>query len=139
MFIERLLHRVLVVRLGRIEGLQGNDLGYDRILEDPGFIELCDVRLGNPLLLVGATENGGTVLSALVGTLPVQLCGVVSHREKDAKQLAVSDFGRIVRNLDRLRMTGLSVLTSSYCAVLAEPPEYPEVARITPFVCWNTA
>src|SRR5712691_2542934 len=31
------------------------------------------------------------------------------------------------------------VLTSSYSAVLAEPPEYPDVALITPFTCWNTA
>jgi hypothetical protein len=35
-------------------------------------VELCDVRLGNPLLLVVAVEDGGTILSALVRTLPVQ-------------------------------------------------------------------
>src|SRR5258706_12068965 len=31
------------------------------------------------------------------------------------------------------------VLTFSYCAVSAAPPEYPEVARITPFRRSNTA
>src|SRR4029077_15943378 len=31
------------------------------------------------------------------------------------------------------------VLTISYSAVLASPPEYPEVALITPFTCWKTA
>src|SRR5216684_1891604 len=31
------------------------------------------------------------------------------------------------------------VLTSSYSAVLDSPPEYPEVALITPFTCWKTA
>ena len=99
---------VLVIGLGRIEGLQGNDLGRDRALVDPGFVELCDVRLGNPLLLVGAIENGRTILRAQVWTLPIQLRRVVSHRKEDAKQLAVSDFGWIVCNFDRLRMAGLA-------------------------------
>src|SRR5215467_8992234 len=33
----------------------------------------------------------------------------------------------------------MPVLTVSYCAVLAEPPEYPAVALLTPFTCSNTA
>src|ERR1051326_5553619 len=31
------------------------------------------------------------------------------------------------------------VLTVSYCAVPADPPEYPAVALLTPFTCSNTA
>jgi hypothetical protein len=31
------------------------------------------------------------------------------------------------------------VLTVSYCAVFADPPEYPAVALVTPFTCSNTA
>src|SRR5207248_2685539 len=31
------------------------------------------------------------------------------------------------------------VLTRSYSAVLDSPPEYPDVALITPFTCWKTA
>ena len=57
---------VLVVGLGWIEGLQWNYLGHDRALEDLGFVELCDIRLGDPLLLVTAIENGRTILGALV-------------------------------------------------------------------------
>src|SRR5258708_1474525 len=33
----------------------------------------------------------------------------------------------------------LPVLTVSYSAVLAEPPEYPAVTPVTPFTCSNTA
>src|SRR5215468_3171550 len=30
-------------------------------------------------------------------------------------------------------------MTSSYSAVVSDPPEYPEVALMTPLTCWNTA
>src|SRR5207237_8543956 len=73
---------VLLVGLGWIKILQWNYLGHDRALEDLGFFELCDIRLGDPLLVVGAIENGRTILGAFVGALPVQLRGIVGHREE---------------------------------------------------------
>ena len=99
---------VLVIGLGCIESLQRNYLGHDGALEDLGFFELCDIRLGDPLLLVAAIENGRTILGAFVRTLPVQLRGVVGHREEDPKQLAEGDFGRVIDDLHRLRMTGVA-------------------------------
>jgi len=40
--------------------------------------------------------------------MPVQLRGVVGHREEDPKQLAVGDFGRIIDDFHRPRMTGVA-------------------------------
>jgi len=49
---------VLVIGLGWIESLQRNYLGHDGALEDFGFFELCDIRLGDSLLFFTAIENG---------------------------------------------------------------------------------
>jgi len=106
---------------------------------DLGLFELCDIRLGDPLLLVAAVENGRTILGAFVGTLPVQLRGSWATEKKTR-----SSWPYVILEGSYVIFTDSAwpvspVLTSSYSAVLAEPPEYPEVALITPFVCWNTA
>src|SRR5437667_2223345 len=99
---------VLVVSLGRIKGLQLDHLGNDRAREDFGFLELRDIGLGNPSLVVGVIENGRTVLAAGIGSLPVQLCGIVGHGEEDPKKLAIGDLGGIVGDLHRLCVAGLA-------------------------------
>jgi len=76
---------VLVVGLGWIKSLQWNHLGHDGALKDLSSVELCNIRLSYSLLLVGAVEDGGTILSAFVRTLPVQLRRVVGNREEDPK------------------------------------------------------
>ena len=59
---------VLVIGLGWIESLQWNYLGHDRALENFGFFEQRDMRLGDSLLLFAAIENGRAILGALVRT-----------------------------------------------------------------------
>ena len=78
---------ILLVILGFIEGFERADLGDDWPRENFGLIELSNVGLCNSLLLFVAVKNGRAILSAGVGTLPIELGGIVGHRKKDFEQL----------------------------------------------------
>ena len=93
-----------------IEAFQRNHLRDNRALEDMRLVQFFDVLLGDLFLLFIDVENRRTILRANVVVLAVQRSRVVSHREVDLEQLAVSDPGRIVRNPERLRVTGVALL-----------------------------
>src|SRR6516165_9542489 len=99
---------VLMVSLGRIEGLQWNDLGYDRAREDLGFCQLRNIGLGNSFLFVLCVEEHRTILAAHIRTLPIQLSRIVRYRKEHPKQLAIGDLGWIVNNFHRFRMAGFA-------------------------------
>src|SRR5579863_5226509 len=82
---------VLVISLSRIKSLQRDHLGNNGAGKDFGFVELCNVCLSDPFLLVVGIPDRRAVLRAFVWTLTVQLGGVMGHGEEDAKQLGVSD------------------------------------------------
>src|SRR5215831_9531883 len=73
---------VLVIDFGVVEGLQRDDFGHDGMREDVGFFQLIDIRLRNALLFFIGVKNHRAILSANIWTLTIELCGVVSHREK---------------------------------------------------------
>ena len=97
---------VLVVGLGLVEGLQGRDLGDDRRVVGAGLVELPDVGLGHPLLLLVRVEDGRAVLGPLVRALAVELGGVVGHGEEDLEQLAVAHLGGVEAHLDGFGVAG---------------------------------
>src|SRR5208282_3403714 len=100
---------VLVVGLGGIKGLQWDYLGHDGTRKNFGFFELRDVGLGDSLLLIVGIENGRSILVAGVGSLPVQLRGIVGDGEEHPKKLPVGDLRRIVSDLHRFRVAGVAV------------------------------
>jgi hypothetical protein len=89
-----------------VESLQRADFRNNARWEDFRGVELRDVCHGNALLLFIHVEDGGAIRSADVGSLPVQLRGIVSHGKKDSKELPVGDLGGIVDNFERFRVTG---------------------------------
>src|ERR1019366_7077429 len=99
---------VLVVRFRRIKRLQRDHLGHDRMREDFGLVQLRDVGLRNPLLLIAAVEDHGAILRPLVRALAIQLRRIVRNGEKHLKQLPIGDLRWIVNDLDRLRVPGSS-------------------------------
>ena len=99
---------VLVIILRRIERLQRHHLGHDRLGKHFGFVELRDVRFRDLLLLVVAVENHRAILRAIVRPLPVQLRGIVGHREKHPQQFSIGDLRRIVCNLHRFGVAGFA-------------------------------
>jgi hypothetical protein len=62
------------------------------------FVELIDISLRDPLLLVVGKKYDRTILRAPVGTLPIQLCRVVRY------QIAVSEIMDKLRVRERLRL-----------------------------------
>ena len=55
---------VLMVGLGRIKSLQRNYLSHDWTREHTRFIELRDISVRNPFLIVVAVENNRPILRA---------------------------------------------------------------------------
>jgi hypothetical protein len=97
---------VLVVGLGVVEAFEGSDFGDNGLAEDVGGVELGDVGGADFALLVVDVEDGGAVGGSDVGTLAVELGGVVDDGEEDAEEGAVGDLRGIVDNLDGLGVAG---------------------------------
>ena len=95
-----------MVRLGRIEALERNYLGDDRLWEGLRVIELSDVVVGDLFLRRIRKENRRTILRPLIGPLPVELRRIVRCVEEHLEQIAVRDLRRIVSDLHRFRVPG---------------------------------
>ncbi len=97
---------ILVVVLRRIETFQRLDAGDDGRAEDvlPG--QLLDVGLGDALLGRGGEEDLRAVAGTRVGTLAVELGGVVGDGEVEPQQLPVGDALRVEGDLHRLGVAG---------------------------------
>ena len=74
---------ILVIALGRVELVEGDDLGHDRIAKDVSIVELPDVGLGDTLLFLIHVEDGAAILGADVWALAVEGGGVVGDAEED--------------------------------------------------------
>src|SRR5262249_13392700 len=90
-----LLEILLVIFLGTIERLFGQDLGDDRPAITPERFKSCLRRFGFLLLLVVVIEDHRAILAADIRALSVELSWVVRHPE-DLEQLIVRDDGRVV-------------------------------------------
>jgi hypothetical protein len=99
---------ILMISLRRIKPLQRHDLSHDLRGKDASGIELSNVGLGDVFLFIVRVEDDGSVLRALVRALAVELGRIQRNREEDAKQLPISDLGRIVDDLDRLGVAGFA-------------------------------
>jgi hypothetical protein len=130
---------VLMVGLGRIESLQRDYLSHDRARKNFGFFELRNVGFRNSFLFVVGVEDDRAILAALIRTLAIELRWIVRHREEHPQKLTVGDLRGIVSDLHRLGVAGFTRADQFVFCRLADPPEYPEVALITPLTCWNTA
>src|SRR5579872_2900234 len=98
--------KILVIVFAPVESLQRRNLRNDAIREDLGRVELRDVCRGDALLFLIDIKDSGTVRRADVRPLAIQLRRIVSHGKKDAKQLAIRDFGGIVDHFDGFRVAG---------------------------------
>src|SRR5438067_10803656 len=90
---------VLVIVLGRIEGLVQLDTGNDRRLEDGRLPELVDVGLRDPGLLGAGRKDRRAVLRAYVRALAIELGRIVGHGEVNLQELGVADHLRIEGDL----------------------------------------
>src|ERR1700726_3637481 len=95
-----------MIVFGPVETLYRANFRNNARREDLCGVELRDVCHRNALLFFIHVEDGGAIRSADVGSLFVQLRGIVSHRKKDSEELPVSDLGRIVDYFHRFRVTG---------------------------------
>src|SRR5919202_89187 len=98
-----LLQVALVVLLGPVEVRGGRDLGYHRLAVS-GLLALPGGQ-GGGLLLGRVEEDRRAVLRTAVGTLAVELRGVVELPEHD-EQLVVGDPLGVELDLDDLRVAG---------------------------------
>jgi hypothetical protein len=80
----------LVVFFGAPEGFRWDDLGHDGLRELLLGCEAGDGGPGSGFLLWGVEEDGAAILRAPVGTLAVELGGVV-ELEESIEQLFVRD------------------------------------------------
>src|ERR1700722_19540944 len=103
----RMIHQVvLMIALGRIETVQRLDTRRDGPREGVRLIQLRDVTFGyTPLLRVGH-ENRGAVLTAGIGTLPIELRGIVHDGESDLQELSIGDLRGIESDHHRFPVTG---------------------------------
>ena len=99
-----LLVVVLVVVFGRIERGGGNDLSRDGPIERSGLRKRRFGCKRRSLLLLGVVEDGGPILAAVVRELSVGLSRVDVAPE-DVQQRLIRDLGRVIGDLDRLRMS----------------------------------
>src|SRR5437867_1805628 len=53
---------ILVILFRRMKGLEGLECCDNRVCEDAGFVQLTNVRFGNPLLLVVGVKNRRAIL-----------------------------------------------------------------------------
>ena len=95
---------ILMVALRRIKSFQRIYAGDNRARKRMGAIQLRDVSFGNALLILIGIENGGSILCAGIGSLAIQLRGIVDHGKCDLQYLPVGNGGRVKGYLDRFRM-----------------------------------
>src|SRR4029077_17696477 len=100
------LEVVLMVSLRWVEGLQRDNLGNDWLRINFCGIELSDVGFGDFSLLVVCVKNGRAVLRARVGSLPIELGGVVADGKENHQNLAVGNLRRIEDDFDGFGMAG---------------------------------
>ena len=86
--------------------MSGSSCGHDRARKDVRLVELGDIGLGDPLLLVVGIEDGRAILSAPVRSLIVQLGRIVRNRKINLQNLAVGNLLRIEGHRDRLGVAG---------------------------------
>ena len=89
------VREVLVVILGAVEAFERRHFCDDRLRKCIRGTELRDICSRDALLVVIHVEDCGAVGRADVGSLPVELRGVVNRKE-DAEKLAVGDLLGIV-------------------------------------------
>lgn len=87
----------LVILLGGPPLAGGGNLG-DNLALVPLLVCLCGDVAGNLFLLVVVEVDGGAVLGAGVGPLPVEGGGIV-HAVEEFEELAVGDLGRVEDDL----------------------------------------
>src|ERR1700758_4752673 len=69
------------------------------------LLQLRDVGLCDATLLSIGRENRRAILRTVIGSLVVQLGGVMRHREENLQQPSVGDLSRVVSDLHRLRVS----------------------------------
>ena len=94
-----------MIVLGRVEGGRGNDLGDDRAIEAPRFVEHVTRRFGELLLLVIEVVDAGAVLAAAIDKLAAGVGRIDVHPE-DLEQLLEADLGRVIADLHGLGVAG---------------------------------
>src|SRR5690348_15010087 len=105
--VLRVMQRViLVVILSTIETLQGRNLSNDASLKEFRIVQLRDISIRNPLLVITDIEDRGAIRRADIWSLAVELRGIVSHGKEDAQKLAVGNFRGIVNDFNGFGMTG---------------------------------
>src|SRR6266498_3521150 len=97
-----------MVILCGVKRFQYSNLRDNRSLEDPGSVELRDIRLGDALLLRTRREDRRAVLRADVRPLVIALGRVMGHREEELEEFSVGNHPRIERDLDGLGMAGIA-------------------------------
>lgn len=78
---------ILVIGLRWIKGRQPLHPRDDGAAKHFGAIELGNIGLGDSSLRVVNIEDVRPVLRTGIGALPIELCGIVSHREIDLQNL----------------------------------------------------
>src|SRR5262245_4035069 len=97
---------ILMVGLGGVEGAQCVHPSDDGPGERLTLLELGDVGLRDPPLRFVGVEDAGSILAANIGSLAVELCGIVHDREVDLEHLTIRQLLRIEADLHRLGMPG---------------------------------
>src|SRR3954451_2018890 len=105
--IFRVVQRVvLVVVLSTVEALQGRNLSNDATLKHFRTIQLRDISIRNPLLIITDIKDRRAIRRAYIWPLPVELRGIVGHGKEDAQEFAVGNLGGIVNHFNGLGMPG---------------------------------
>lgn len=94
---------VLVILFGGVEVFEGLDPGDDLSLQP--FLHLGGHFLGDLSLFFVLVEDGGTVLTAEIGSLAVEGGGVVDGVE-DLQQVPVADLAIVVEYFDHFGVAG---------------------------------
>jgi len=98
----------LVVVLGHIKVRRGRKLGYDWIPPNLGRVQRRDRLLGAGFLLGRTVKDRRAILSAHIGTLPVQR-GRVVDGEEDIEEILKRDHLPIKRDLNSLGVPGVAI------------------------------
>ena len=111
-----------MIILSAVKAFQGRNVGDNLLRENLRGIELCDVSIRNPLLLIIFIKNRRTVGRTHIWALPIQLRWVVRDGEIHPQKLSVGDTRRVVNDFNRF---GMSRGFSGYLVVgggMADPP-----------------
>ena len=96
---------ILVVVLGAIETFERRNLSHDLSRKHFRIVQLQNIRIRNPFLVIVDIEDRRAIRSADVISLPVELSGIVGNGKENAQQLAVANFGRIVNHFNGFGVT----------------------------------